>query len=157
PASIKSTSNSVTRIRQPGLILCLVMLASLEDLIRQDVRFGLRTLRKNPAFTVVAVLLVVVGVGADAAVFMWMLNILLRPFAGVTRQEDLMIVTSSRGSTIWEGLSSPDLKDLANLKEIFDGVIGSAVTRADLTVGGQSEWIYGQLTTANFFSVLGVK
>src|SRR5206468_1822604 len=60
-------------------------------------------------------------------------------------------------ATMWDGLSLPDLKDQAKLKEVFAGVIGSAALRADLTADGPSEWIYGQITTANFFSVLGVK
>jgi predicted permease len=133
------------------------MSAIFGDLIWQDVRFGLRALRKNPAFTVVAVLSLALGIGANTTVFCWIQNILLRPFAGVANQEELMIVTSSRGLTSWEGLSLPDLKDQATFKGIFAGVIGSAVTRADLTADGHSEWFYGQITTANFFNVLGVK
>ncbi|HTL54182.1 MAG TPA: ABC transporter permease [Candidatus Limnocylindrales bacterium] len=134
------------------------MLAPFGDLILQDVRFGLRTLRKNPAFTVVAVLSLALGIGANTTVFCWIQNILLRPFAGAAKQEELRIVMASRGSATWGGLVSvPDLIDQGQLTNIFTGVIGSTVTRADLTTDGRSEWIYGQITTANYFGVLGVQ
>jgi len=53
--------------------------------------------------------------------------------------------------------SPPDLKDCRELKEAFAGVIGSQVTPACLTVGDNSVWIYGQIATANYFDVLGVR
>jgi len=46
---------------------------------------------------------------------------------------------------------------LRELKEAFAGVIGSQVTPACLTVGDNSVWIYGQIATANYFDVLGVR
>ena len=134
------------------------MYPSFIDPFSQDIRFSLRTLRKNPAFTFIAVVSLALGIGANTTVFCWIQNILVRPFVGATKQEELMLVTAARGSTTWGGLvSAPDLKDGAQLTNIFAGVIGSTVTRADLNTDGRSEWIYGQITTANFFSVLGVK
>ena len=131
--------------------------ASFCDAVWQDVSFGLRTLRKNPGFTTIAVLSLALGIGANTTVFCWIQSILLRPFAGVAKQEELVVVTSTRGTTVWDALSLPDLKDQAKLKEVFAGVTGSVVTRADFTADARSDWIYGQITTANFFTVLGVK
>jgi predicted permease len=131
--------------------------ASCLDAICQDVRFGLRTLLKNRGFTTIAVLSLALGIGANTTVFCWIQNLLLRPFPGVAKQEELMVVTGMRRATMWEALSLPDLKDQAKLKDVFAGVIGSVVTRADFTADAHSDWIYGQITTANFFSVLGIK
>ena len=131
--------------------------ASFGEATWQDIRFGLRMLRKNPGFTMVVVLSLALGISANATVLCWIQNILLRPLSGVTKQEELAVVTTLHGKTMWETLSLPDLKDQSKIKEVFAGVIGSAVMPACLTVNGHSDWICGQLVTANFFDVLGVK
>jgi predicted permease len=123
----------------------------------KDTRFGVRMLRKSPGFTAIAALSLAIGIGANTTVFCWIQNILIRPFAGVAKQEELVVLTTQHGTAMWDSLSLPDLKDLAKLKEVFAGVIGSAPLRAELAVDGHSEWNYGQIATANFFSVLGVK
>ena len=125
--------------------------------IWQDMRFGLRMLRKNLGFTTIAVLSIALGIGSNTTVFCWIQNNVLRPFQGVARQEELMVVSTLHGATMWDTLSVPDLRDQAGLKEAFAGVIGSHATRASLTEDGQSEWVYGQITSANFFSVLGIQ
>src|SRR5678809_1370935 len=102
--------------------------ATCLDAICQDVRFGLRTLLKNRGFTTIAVLSLALGIGANTTVFCWIQNLLLRPFPGVAKQEELMVVTGMRRATMWEALSLPDLKDQAKLKDVFAGVIGSVVT-----------------------------
>src|SRR5215468_2251346 len=111
-------------------------------------------MRRNGGFSTIAVLSLALGIGANTTVFCWIQSILLRPFSGVAKQEELMVVTGMRRATIWEALSLPDLKDQAKLKDVFAGVVGSAVTRADVTADGHSDWMYGQITTANFFRVL---
>lgn len=58
----------------------------------QDLRFGARTLRRTPGFTVVAVLCLTLGTGANAAVLSWMEGILLRPYPGVADQDRLVLV-----------------------------------------------------------------
>jgi len=122
-----------------------------------DLRFGLRMLRKSPGFTAVVVLSLALGIGANTTVLCWIQNILHRPMAGVANQEELFVVTTTHGNAAWETLSLPDLRDQAKLKETFSGVIGSTVVPACLTTDGQGQWICGQLVTAHFFEVLGVK
>ena len=53
----------------------------------QDVQFGFRMLRRNPAFSIVAIFCLTLGIGANASVFSWMEGILLRPFPLVANQE----------------------------------------------------------------------
>jgi predicted permease len=61
------------------------------------------------------------------------------------------------GSAQWDTVSLPDLRDYARLTNVFSGVVGSQITPACLVINGKQEWAYGQITTANFFAVLGVK
>ncbi len=122
-----------------------------------DIRFAFRMLLKNPGFTAVAVLSLALGIGANTTVFCWIQNVLLRPFPGATAPEQLVVLCSRHGSTVYDTVSYVDIQDYATLKETFSGVIGSQVTPACLTIQGKAEWIFGQITTANFFDVLGVK
>ena len=122
-----------------------------------DLRFAIRMLLKNPAFTVVAALSLAVGIGANTVVFCWIQESLLRPLPGVAQGGQMVVLCTTHGSEQWETLSLPDLRDYARLTNVFSGIVGSQITPACLTVNGKPEWVYGQITTANFFDVLGVK
>jgi len=122
-----------------------------------ELRFAFRVLLKNPGFTLVAILSLALGIGANTTVFCWMKNMVLRPLPGVVQPEQMVVLTTTHGQAMYDTVSLPDLKDLAGLSNVFAGVIGSQVTPACLTAGDKVEWIYGQITTANFFDALGVK
>jgi MacB-like periplasmic core domain len=122
-----------------------------------DLRYACRMLLKNPAFTLITVMSLALGIGANTTVFCWIQNMLLHPFPGVARSNQLVVLTTTHGMAMYDTVSLPDIKDLAGLKKVFAGVIGSQVTPACLAVNDRKEWIYGQIATANFFEVLGVK
>src|SRR6266481_1800142 len=56
----------------------------------QDLRFGFRMLRRSPGFSLLAILCLTLGIGANAAVFSWIEGILFRPYPAVTHQERLV-------------------------------------------------------------------
>lgn len=122
-----------------------------------DLKFAARQLLKSPAFTLVAVLSLAVGIGANTVVFCWIQEALLRPLPGVMHGEKMVALCTTHGSQQWDTVSLPDLHDYATLTNVFAGIIGSQVTPACLTVNGKPEWMYGQIVTANFFDVLEVK
>ncbi len=122
-----------------------------------DLRFALRQLTKAPGFTAVAVLSLGLGIGATTTVFCWIQGVLLNPLPGVVRPEEMIVLTTSHENQMWDTVSLPDLKDYAEQKETFAGIIGSQVTPACLTIDERSIWMYGQIATANFFDVLGVR
>jgi predicted permease len=122
-----------------------------------DLKFAFRQLLKRPAFTAVAVLSLALGIAANTTVFCWIQAVLLRPLPGVARAEELVVLAATRGATQWDTVSLPDLKDFAGVTDVFSGVIGSQITPACLSVNGKPEWIFGQIATANFFDMLGVK
>ena len=122
-----------------------------------DLRFAVRQLAKSPGFTAVAVLSLALGIGATTTVFCWIQSILLNPLPGADHQEQMVVMATSHADEMWDTVSLPDLKDYRELKEVFAGVIGSQITPACLTDGNNSTWIYGQITTADYFDVLGVR
>jgi predicted permease len=111
-------------------------------------------LTRNPGITAVIVLSLALGIGANATVMCWVRNIVFRPIPGVQDAGQLVGLLSNQGSG---NLSVPDLTDLDRLDRIFSGAIASQISPASLGVDRQYEWVYGQVTTPNFFDVLGVK
>ncbi len=122
-----------------------------------DLKFALRLLWKSPAFTIVATLSLAVGIGANTVVFCWIQETLLRPLPGVAKAEQMVVLCTTHGSENWETASLPDIRDYAKLTNVFNGIIASQITPACMTVNGKPEWLYGQIATANYFDVLGVK
>ena len=75
-----------------------------------DVRFGLRMLRRSPGFSILVVLCLTLGIGANAAVFSWIEGVLFRPYPLVSHQERLLAVTgTSLGDSGLTDVSWPDL------------------------------------------------
>src|SRR5438445_5001169 len=90
----------------------------------QDLRFGLRMLRRSPGFSILAVLCLTLGIGANAVVFSWVEGILFRPYPAVTHQEQLLALTgTARDEAGATALSWPDLLDLQRSCTLFDSFI----------------------------------
>lgn len=122
-----------------------------------DLKFALRQFLKTPGITAIALLTLALGIGANAVVFCWIESILLHPLPGVRAADRIVALVGRRDAAQWDTVSLPDIKDYAQLTDVFAGVIGSQVTAASLTVDGEPQWIYGQIATVNFFDVLGVR
>src|SRR6202030_1231732 len=79
----------------------------------QDLRFGLRMLRRSPGFSILAILCLTLGIGANAAVFSWIEGILLRPYPLVADQDRIIVVAgNNRGEAGATWTSWPDFVDL---------------------------------------------
>jgi predicted permease len=125
--------------------------------ILRDVRFAVRLLANNPAFTTVAVLTLALGIGANTAAFSWIQNVILRSVPGVADPNRLVVITPQHVSgAVTDTMSYPDIKDLASRKEIFSGIVASQFTPASMESGDDRVWVWAQVVTANFFDVLGV-
>src|SRR5437879_806561 len=106
----------------------------------QDLRFGLRMLRRSPGFSILAILCLTLGIGANAAVFSWIEGILFRPYPAVTHQERLVAVGgTTRGEAGGNPLSWPDFLDLQRRCTLCEPLFVSKITGTTLRFGDRSE------------------
>jgi predicted permease len=123
----------------------------------QDLRFGFRMLRRSPGFSLLAILCLTLGIGANAAVFSWVEGILFRPYPAVTHQERLVAVGgTSRGEAEGTPLSWPDFEDLQRSCTLCETVFVSKITGTSLSIGDRAERTTGSIVSANYFDAIGV-
>ena len=134
----------------------------LLDTLWQDLRFGLRLLRRTPGFTVVAVLSLALGIGANTAIFQVIDAVRLRVLP-VSHPEQLVEVRiakpRSRAGNFFSRyaeLTNPQWEQIRARQEAFSGVLAWSPTRFDLTGGGEVRRAQGMYVSGSFFEVLGV-
>jgi len=129
----------------------------IEDLM-QDLRYGLRTLRKSLGFTAVAGLSLSLGIGANAAIFSLVNTVLLRPLP-VENPERLVSLNyaSEKGGGDEPIFSYLNYRDLRDRNNALDGLIAYRIAPISLSHDGINERAWGYLATGNYFDVLGVK
>jgi putative ABC transport system permease protein len=125
--------------------------------IWRDLRYAARSLRRAPGFTVVTVLVLAVGIGANSAIFSLVDAALLRPlpFPGANR----LVMLWERSPRFAHNRVSPlNFLDWSEQQHAFASVAGIAGGGRTLTgLGGEAERIPGQAVTWQFFDVLGVR
>jgi len=130
----------------------------LLDELWQDVRYGLRMLRKNPGFTAVAVLSLALGIGANTAIFSVLNATLyrLRPYPKDPEKVFMMVLVDMK-----EGLGAPST--LANYlfwrdhNQVFEHLAAWKPESFILTSGEKPERITGAYVSANYFSSIGLQ
>src|ERR1700685_1757885 len=124
--------------------------------ILQDVGYGWRMLWQKPLLTVVAILTLALGVGANTAIFSIVHAVLLRslPFPASDR---LVKIYFNNPATGFHGLlySLPELEDLRNRAGVFEYVTGTARGSIDMTGGAQADRLEMLIANPNYFSMLG--
>lgn len=123
----------------------------------QDLRFALRTLRKSPGFTVIAVLTLALGIGANTTIFSWINSTLLKPIPGASKTGELVEAMLGTDPTSPNPFSYPDYLDFRSRNRSFSSLAAFQLQDMDLTGKGKPERIWGYLTSANYFDMLGVR
>ncbi|HLW51808.1 MAG TPA: ABC transporter permease [Candidatus Angelobacter sp.] len=122
----------------------------------QDLRYGWRTLSRSPGFSLVAVLTLALGIGANSTIFSWINATLLTPLPGAADTRGLVSLT--RGVTFNDfAFSYPDLQDLRKSNKSFSGLMAFNTLPVSLTGLGKPERIWSTEASANYFDVLGVR
>ena len=127
--------------------------------LRQDIGYCLRMLRKAPGFTVVAVLTLALGIGANAAIFSLVDCLVLRPLP-VERPGEIVFLTAARkNSGPGTALSYPEFTDIQEQTgDVFSEVSAVGIFATDgLTVDGNSQSMWPCYVTGSFFDLTGIK
>jgi len=137
-----------------------------EDAMFQDIRYGIRMMRKAPGFTAVAVLALGLGIGVNTAILSAVNGFVLRPLP-VENPEGL--ITSYWGSkkdaNVWGEFSYANYEDLRAQNKSFVDLCASREASGGMSVGEsgsaddsqRAEVVWGELVTSNYFDVMGVK
>ena len=124
------------------------------EYLLQDLRYGMRTLRKSPGFTLAAVLTLALGIGANSAMFSIVNGLLLKPLAldGTGRLIEVFS-RDPQGQRVW--VSQADLDDWRAAAHSFSSLASWVPQSVNLTGREQPERILGTFVSSNFFSTLG--
>ncbi|HKQ92894.1 MAG TPA: ABC transporter permease [Blastocatellia bacterium] len=124
-----------------------------EDEMIQDLRFGVRLLRKSPAFTLIMVISLAIGIGANTAIFSLANVVLLRPLP-IPQPERVVTITSGRQAF---PVSYMAYKDFRDRNQVLSGLLCWGEAPLSLGLEEQAVQASGMLVSGNYFSVLGVQ
>ncbi|MBI2689115.1 MAG: ABC transporter permease [Acidobacteria bacterium] len=130
--------------------------AAVETAIR-DAAYGLRVLRKNPGFALVAILSLALGLGANTAIFTLIDTVMLRSLP-VTKPDRLFFIDNSGGKSGGSsGPPYPCYELLRDSNHYFTGMSAFSGDRFKVTVDGSAERMRGQYASGSYFGLLGVR
>jgi putative ABC transport system permease protein len=126
--------------------------------IWQDLRYGLRALRKRPAFTAVAVVTLALGIGANTAIFSVVNTVLLRPLPYKDPERLVMVwEDATKHGYPRDTPAAANFVDWREQNKVFEGMAALADQSFNLTGVGDPERLEGQRVSANLFNLLGVE
>jgi len=128
------------------------------EILWQDLRYGWRTLRRSPAFTIVAVLTLAIGIGANAAIFSVVNAVLLRPLPFPDSRRIVWIWETDENRNVHRGTASPaEFLDWRDRNHVFEEL--SAWRQLFFTVTGhhEAEQFWGAQVSGNFFRLFRVR
>jgi predicted permease len=123
----------------------------------QDLRYGLRTLLKNPGFTIIAVVALALGIGANSAIFSVVNAVLLRPLPFKNPEQLVMVWENATHLGFPKNTPSPpNFLDWQRQNTVFTGMAAISERSFNLTGVGEPERLDGRRVSANLFDLLGV-
>jgi putative ABC transport system permease protein len=134
-----------------------------EDEMIQDLRYGLRMLLKHKGFTLLSILTLALGIGANTAILSTVNGFILRPLP-VEKPDNLVMPLwgSKQDAEVWGGLSYANYIDLRDQNHTLSGLLVWSMASAGVSSGPnndntRAEVAWGELVSGNYFDVLGVK
>ncbi len=124
----------------------------------QDLRYGARMLRKRPGFTLIALLTLALGIGANTAIFSLVNTVLLRPLP-VAEPDRLVALNSVSldGKRNFPTFSVPNYRDLRDRNDVLAGLLAYRFVPVGLSDNGVNARVWSYLATGNYFPLLGVQ
>ena len=131
--------------------------AGLAEHLARDVRYGLRSLRRHPGFTAMAVLSLAIGIGANAVIF-GVVNAVLFGHSPLADPETLVNIYETEAGRGFNPMSHPNIEDLRRgTSDIFLGIAASTFSLAAIDRGGVATTIMGEAVTGGAFALFGIE
>jgi len=122
----------------------------------QDLRFGVRTLAKTPGFTIIAILVLAVGIGANSAMFTLVNALLIRPLAG---QADELVGLYSHDRTkvgSYRAFAYANYVDIRDSNDVFQSLMAHTFSMVGVPAGDGTRQTFIEVVSSNYFDALGV-
>jgi predicted permease len=127
------------------------------SIFAQDVKYALRVLVKAPGYAAITILTLALGIGANTTIFSWINGSLLNPVPGIANQAEVVALSLSPDGTNPFPFTYPDFQALRNGQQSFVGLTSVNVAPMSLTGTAKPKRVWGMITSANYFDVLGVR
>jgi predicted permease len=127
------------------------------EMLTQDIRYGWRQMLRRPAMTIIAVLTLALGIGANVTMFSWVQIALQRQLRGVPDASRYVAINTTTRSRTDLSLSYPQFVDLrAARPDSVEDLIAFTLAPMNLRIGSDPERVFGGLVSGNYFDTLGV-
>ena len=131
---------------------------SFVEALLQDVRYGLRTLRKSPGFAAIVILTLALGIGANTAIFSVVYAVLLKPLPYTNPDQLFTAFQTNKEKGIAEtGVSYPNFEDWRAQNHVFSELAGILAHQLTLTGRGEPSVVNTSVVTPELFALLDVK
>ena len=128
------------------------------DMISHDLRYGWRMMLRRPGFTIAAVLMLGLGIGANVAIYSWVEALLLHPMPGVADADRFVVLTGATRARNDLSTSWPNFVDIRTQRPAsIEDLVASRNLALNIRTHDEAQRIWGMLVSANYFDVLGVK
>jgi predicted permease len=127
------------------------------EAFRQDLRYAFRMLLKSPGFTLIAMLALGLGIGANTAIFSVFNGILWRPLPAKDSQRLVILASKPRAIDFPLQLSYPDFKDYRELKTVFSDLAAYVPNPVNFGAEGRPDRAWAEMVSGNYFSMLGLE
>ena len=125
------------------------------QILRQDLSYGVRMLTKKPVFSIIAIITLALGIGANTAIFSVVNAVLLRALP-YHNAKQLVVVASTSSGGDREGLSVPEIQDYQAQMHSLEDLTGFQSQSVNVTGGERPDRVRGAFVTANFFKVFNL-
>ncbi|MBD0372281.1 MAG: ABC transporter permease [Pyrinomonadaceae bacterium] len=125
------------------------------DTLWQDLRYGFRMLLKSPGFTLIAILALALGIGANTAIFSVVNAVLLKPLP--YKDPNQLVILWEKSATQDTSVAYLNFQDWRDQNQSFEQIAAFRRDSFNLTGAGEPERLAGRMTSATFFSTLGAK
>lgn len=122
----------------------------------QDVRYAVRVLLKAPGFSIIAILTLALGIGANSTIFSWINSTVLNPIPGVAHTGNLAELAAGRDGDP-SPISYPDYVDLRSQNHSLSSLMAFSMWSMDLTGHDKPQRVWGVFSSANYFQTLAIQ